>query len=480
MINLLTEHFGFFGLLILFVHLIGFLNAALAVFFVQTSQGAIAWGLCLLLFPWVSLPLFWIFGPRRFLSYRRKITAAHERFSEEGEALIRATKEIGANLPKEFQDDKLFFETLAQGAFTKGNSLELITEGAKYFEELFSEIRQAKDYLLLQFYIVRADAVGLQLAELLKSKVAEGVRIYFLYDQVGSYFLAEDYVASLRNSGVQMESFRTNRGLRNPFLLNFRNHRKICIADGKVALVGGSNIGVEYRDETTRFQRWRDTQIRVRGPGVQLIQASFARDWYWARGSLEKLNWEIERQEEDVALLPIPTGPAGVYDSGSLLLLNLLTMAQKRIWLTSPYLVPDEANLRALELASLRGLDVRILLPKISDHRVVALANSFYERKLVSAGVKVFRYIPGFMHQKVALIDDAVSLVGSMNIDNRSLYLNFELSTVIYDEPFAKKLEKVLEEDFESSTEVTKTKLDLEPLGYQLVTRCARLFSPIL
>jgi len=469
----------------IFIRLLGVLHAIIAIFYVRNSRGAIAWAAALTVLPHLTLPFFWAFGPRRFFSYRKKIQEAGEIYEQgRGNALSGGTHHGNHHfsLPAPFEDDQRFFQRLSGGEFCTGNSIEVFRTGEEYFASLLAEIEKAQEYIFLQFYIVRADEAGNELAELLAKKSAAGVRVYFLFDQIGSAWLTPKYIKGLRAAGVHIESFRTNRWFRNPFLLNFRNHRKIVICDSKVAFIGGSNIGREYFRLTRRFKKWRDTDIQIRGPVIQDIQCSFEKDWFWATEQrIPEIHTSCEpAPRENLPVIAIPTGPVSELEEGSLLFHHLITLSQKRIWIASPYLVPDSGIVRALQLAVLRGVDVRLLLPTIWDHPLVSLASAFYARELVGSGIRIYRYQPGFMHQKALLVDEDFSLIGTPNLDNRSLHINFEISLLVYGKEFAKKCEGMFMDDFQNSVELREETFRKESPGFVLATRFARLFSPLL
>ncbi|MCB0330999.1 MAG: cardiolipin synthase [Bdellovibrionales bacterium] len=464
------------------IFLLGFLNAGFAISYVRSPQGAVAWAACLLIIPHLALPLYWIFGPRRFYFYKRKLSQAFQEFQDKSrDEQSQSLYHSATQLPEKYRDDQRFFEAIAESKFTRGNSVQVYSTGKSYFASVLEEIERAKHYIFLQYYIVRSDTLGKEFLHKLANKTAQGVKVYLLYDQIGSFALSSRFTNSLREHGIQLAVFKTNRGVRNPFLLNFRNHRKIVVCDGKVGFIGGSNLGLEYREKTKRFNVWRDTDIRISGPALHGIQRAFLRDWYWATDQhIQGTSWNFEEQEQNLTSLSIHTGPSSKQDEATLLFMNLFTMAERRIWVATPYLVPDEGIVTALQLAALRGLDVRILLPAIWDHPLVSLATAYYARQISHAGVKVYRYKPGFMHQKVALIDDQFSLIGTKNLDNRSLQLNFEISLLTYSESLASQVEKVLEVDFGHSCLLDDEYFASESQLFVLITRFARLFSPVL
>jgi cardiolipin synthase len=366
--------------------------------------------------------------------------------------------------------------------FTHSNQAKLLIDGEGAYRELFKAIEQAKDYVLLQFYIVRNDNVGKTFHDILVKKAQEGVRVYFLYDAWGAHSFAQHYLRSLHRAGVSVSSFHEVKGQwRNRWQLNFRNHRKIVIADGKFAFVGGMNIGDEYAQHKRTPKYWRDTHLALYGPAVQNMQLSFCEDWYWAQRTTLLLNWEVTAQANAKgAVLVLPTGPDKQLQTGVLLITQLINMAKKRLWIATPYFVPDQTILTALELAVLRGVDVRILLPNKADHYLVYWCSfSFYE-EMQDSGIQFYRYLPGFMHQKVILVDDDLSSVGTINLDNRSLFINFEITALMVGADFASQVSTMLTEDFKNSNKVKLEEYVNQPYWFKLVARLSRLLAPLL
>ncbi len=460
---------------------LGVLHAVQAVLHMRTSQGAIAWALCLILFPYVFVPLYWLFGPRKFLSYREHLIHAEKSHRTRMQQELVKSQTFRTELPEALRDDQRFLERLAAWPFTSGNALKVLIDGEQTFQTILSEIEAANDYVLLGFYIVRDDQIGRELKALLKKKASQGIKILFLIDQIGSWSLPQSYIDDLRHSRINFEVFRTTKIHKNRFQLNFRNHRKIVVVDGKKAIVGGQNVGDEYLGRDPEFGEWRDTAILAEGPVVQGVQRTFAADWYWATGDLPDLCWNpTPSTSHNMQVLPIATGAADEYESCTLFFLDLIQIAQKRIWLASPYFVPDTSILDALQLAALRGVDVRLLLPDKADYPVVHLVGMTYVDELLQSGVKVFLYEQGFMHQKVVLVDDALSAVGTANLDNRSLRLNFELMLLCHDSGFALELEKMLDRDFARSRTYGQQDTAKHSMFRHFAARFFRLFSPIL
>ncbi|WP_110969834.1 cardiolipin synthase [Pseudomonas huaxiensis] len=472
----------FFGYLIGAIHLLGLIAAAHAVFTVRTAQGAIAWAMSLLFIPYLTLIPYLIFGSRTFDAYIQARRQANQEMHiamadlnwrpwvEEALAASNSPAYAGLRaLPR-----------LSRMPCLANNTLKLLIDGQATFKAIFNAIDQARDTVLVQFFIIHDDDLGRQLQALLLKKAAEGVKIYVLYDSVGSHALPTRYSQVLREGGVDIRAFATRRGWFNRFQVNFRNHRKIVVVDGVTGFVGGHNVGDEYLGGNPRLSPWRDTHVQVGGPVLACLQESFAEDWFWAARKLPPLILPDTYPENGMLCQVLASGPADPQETCSLFFLDAIHAAQERVWITSPYFIPDEAVFAALRLAVLRGVDVRILIPSRPDHRIVYAASSLFAFEAVRAGVRMFRYEPGFLHQKVVLVDNDVAAIGSANLDNRSFRLNFEIMLVTIDAEFATKVEQMLVNDFDQAREITpEDSRDTHRLQ-QLGMRIARLISPIL
>ena len=462
-----------------FFYISGIVLAVDAVMTVRTSQGSIAWIVSLLTFPYVAVPLYWVFGRRKYLGY----IDARRTESKDMQPLI---DDIIPELP-EFtarpSDDHMNFrvmEELAAMPFTRRNDAELLVNGDKTFEAIFEEIESAKEYLLVQFFIIKDDRLGREFQSALMRKAAQGVRVYLLYDEIGCIRLPGSYLKELRNAGVIVSPFNTTKGIRNRFQLNFRNHRKVVIADGRVAFTGGLNVGDEYMGRSTALGPWRDTHVCVHGPAVQALQFTFVEDWYWATHSVPNLEWKpVLPQSADKSILVVPSGPADDLETCGLFFVHAIHSAKRRVWISSPYFVPNSKVVAALQIAALRGVDVRILLPEKADHILVWLSSFSYYNETEPFGVRLYRYQPGFLHQKAMLIDDEIAAIGSANLDNRSFRLNFEIMLLIVDADFGARMRTMFEEDFASSRMVEQGELDARPVWFKFAVGVARLLAPI-
>ncbi len=467
-----------FALVALF-HLLGVLTAVHAVMTVRTEQGAVAWAVSLVAFPYAVVPAYWVLGRSHFEGYildRRGEMAHIGGISEEAREAARFyLVDPQHNLPI-----TRVGEALAGLPSLNGNAVELLIDGTATFASILEGINAAQDYVLFQFFIVHDDQIGRAVKDCLIERARAGVKVYFLYDEFGSHDLPSAYKSELTDAGVKVTPFNTRKGPGNAFQVNFRNHRKVVVVDGVSAWIGGHNVGDEYLGRDPKFGHWRDTHARIDGPAALAAQLSFAEDWYWATGAQLPLSWAPQPAEtSDIPVLVLPSGPADELETASLMFVHAINRATSRIWIASPYFVPDRPVITALQLAGLRGVDVRILIPDQPDHLAVYLAAYTYLDESARTGVQFYRYLDGFLHQKVMLIDDEFATVGTANFDNRSFRLNFEITAVIADRGFASQVEQMLEGDFASARLMAPGEYDAKPWWFRFAAKLARLTSPV-
>lgn len=475
--------FGLGLFLMVLVHLLGVVSSLQAIMSTRTPQGAVAWGIALISFPYVAVPAYWIFGRSKFDGYEMLRRGRLSTESEAAREALRALEEGGMLLEPRTTTERgqlQLLQSLAKLPATRCNDADLLIDGEKTFDAIFKSIKDAEEYVLVQFYIIHADELGNGLKDLLLEKARSGVRVYLLYDELGSIGLPEEYVRELRDGGVQAAPFNTTKGRGNRFRLNFRNHRKIVVVDGKEAFVGGHNVGDEYLGKDPEMSPWRDTHVAVRGPVVLEAQVTFVEDWQWATDEIPELNWTpVRAPAGDIVSICLPTGPADDPEAGTLVMLDLINVARERLWIATPYFVPDEQFISALHLAALRGVDVRILVPDKNDNLLVDLTHYSYLVEGAKTGLEFHRHGPGFLHQKVMLVDDATAAIGTANFDNRSMRLNFEVTMLCIDRGFAGEVETMLEEDFRNSRSVTAEDYTGRSLPFRIAVNAARLLAPI-
>lgn len=447
----------------------------------RTPQGALAWIIGLLGIPWLTVPLFVLIGRYRFGGYIRARRALDQSLSGLLQRMEQQSTSIPAPGSQRFRDELQVLCRLGRLPFTDGNQCTLLRNGEATFEALFEAMENARHYILLEFYIVRSDRVGQRIKAILERKLAEGVQVWFLYDNIGSVWLPRKYLQELEQAGARVAAFDNGNIRRRRFQINFRNHRKLLVCDGRVGFVGGINLGDEYLGTASNHPPMRDTHCRIEGPAVAGLQLAWLEDWHWASDTLPELDWSVSQHTPgDQEVLILPTGPADPWETCSLFFLNCINNARQRIWIASPYFVPDFQIMNALQLAALRGVDVRILIPEITDNALVRLAAYSYLVEACQAGIGIYRYQPGFMHQKVILVDDRYAAVGTANLDNRSMRLNFEIMAINTDTAFVEDVARMLEEDLARCRLMSESDYRDRSVVFRLACRAARLSAPLL
>lgn len=343
---------------IAFAHLLGLASSVDALMDTRTAPGAVAWIISLNTFPVVAVPTYWVFGRSRFQGYvvgRRDTDSQLHHALEQKMALVEPY--AVHNLPSHL--DMQAMQRLAKLPTLGGNDAKLLADGEATFNSIFEGIQAAQHYVLVQYYIVRDDGLGRELSRLMQERARAGVQVHFLYDEIGSYQLPARFLNEMREAGIHVRSFHSTRGTGNRFQLNFRNHRKIVIADGHTGWTGGLNVGDEYLGKDPKVGPWRDTHLKLMGPAVFALQLSFMEDWYWATGEILAFDWiPSEANGRNLPVLVLPSGPADRFETASLMVQLALSNARDRIWIASPYFVPDEGVQAGLKLAALRGVDV--------------------------------------------------------------------------------------------------------------------------
>lgn len=475
------------------IEMLGIYSAWHAINKVRTSQGAVAWAVGLVMMPFLMLPLYWVLGRNRFAGYLEAIRQVEQQHKSSVAAVRQELMtEFNASDPAAHTPLGRLADVL-DTPLSLGNEFELLIDGDAFFEKLLTEIRSAEHYIYAEFFIIKQDEIGNRFADALCEQARAGKVVRLIYDEFGCLKLPDAYLDRLRGAGVETEAFNTRQGWVNRFQLNFRNHRKILIIDGERAIVGGFNIGDEYLGHLKWATSWRDTGLMVSGPGARKLQAVFASDYYWAcRTDLPEAKWSVVQPNSNSADIPSPanefgsgavvcaTGPADKRSRATMMFAAAAEVSNQRLWISSPYLVPDETCINALSMARARGVDVRILVPSHADHWLVYLAGFYYENLFESIGIPIYRYQDGFLHQKCILVDDVLALIGSTNLDNRSLHLNFELMLATNSKTVIEQVSDMLERDFRNATARDIEDHRLLPWYQRAGTVLARLFSPVL
>lgn len=376
--------------------------------------------------------------------------------------------------------------TLASTRASWGNHTRVLHDAAATYQELTLAIHEARHHIHVEFYIIQPDAVGTALRDLLTTKASAGIEVRVICDAIGSMALPADFWEPLRAAGGHAASFAPLSKLiphwRRRDRVDFRNHRKIVVVDGRVGFTGGINVGKEYLGLDPEIGEWRDTHVRIEGPAVLSLQHTFLQDWLMTTGTTldDEHYFPACPPTGECLVQVIDSGPDQTWASVELYYAQAIALSCERVWITNPYFIPSQLIESALTLAALRGVDVRILLPKKSDSRIVTLASHSYYAPLLAAGVRIFEYARGFVHAKTMVVDDWVATIGSANMDMRSFNLNYEINAFVFGQRLCQDVAAQFTVDLAAATEVTKEWDKRMGLLRRLVRGVARLLSPLL
>ncbi|MFB4159453.1 cardiolipin synthase [Geomicrobium sp. JSM 1781026] len=481
----------FFSQLISIVLIINILLAFFVVFVERRDVGATwAWLMILFFIPIGGFILYLLFG--RHLKHRNFYNLS----AEERNYLRNAVDEQVEQLKdhQEFLLDRDIHHKYEQlmlinlqsstSIITSDNNVELFHEGTDKFRTLFDDIREAKREINLQYYIIQRDDLGRKLRDVLVEKAKEGVKVRLLYDAIGSRTMSKSFFKELLEHGGEAEAFFPSfLKIINP-RINNRNHRKLCIIDGKIGYIGGFNIGNEYLGKKKKFGYWRDTHFKITGSAVDHIQGRFILDWKQATKQDEIDITDIVFGDYEhtgtSAVQIVDSGPNSETEHIKNMYIKLIMSARNTIKIQTPYFIPDASFMDALKIALLSNIDVHIMIPNKPDHPFVYWATLAHAGELLKYGANIWIYEKGFMHAKTIVVDEEVSSVGTTNIDPRSFKLNFEVNAVVYDTKVAKELHELFLLDMKDSSLLTEERYAERSLWIKTKESVSRLLSPIL
>lgn len=377
----------------------------------------------------------------------------------------------------------LFLES-DESILTKGNKVQLFTDGGKKYESLIADIYEAKHHIHLIYYIFKDDKIGRRVLEALEDRAAAGVEVLVIYDALGSRSLKTNFFKNLKSLGGHAESFFGSRYSIINLRFNYRNHRKIVIIDGKIGYTGGFNVGDEYLGEYKKFGYWRDTHMKIEGNAVLPLQSRFLMDWN-ATVSHHKLEYQenyfpLIKKQGKTNMQIVSSGPDTEIQQIKKGYIKMISMAKESVYIQTPYFVPDDSLLETLEIAVMSGIDVKIMIPNKPDHPFIYRATTYYAAEMIAAGAEVYIYDNGFLHAKTIVIDGEICSIGTANFDVRSFKLNFEVNAFIYDHEIAKQQRDIFYKDIENSYLLTQEILDNQSRWLKFKQVFSRLFSPIL
>lgn len=367
---------------------------------------------------------------------------------------------------------------------TQDNSVQIFNDGREKFDALIKDIENAKNHIHIQYYIFRLDQLGNRIMDVLIVKAKQGVKVRLLYDDMGSRRLSKRKFKDFVAAGGEVETFFPSiLPVINP-RLNYRNHRKIVVIDGRVGYIGGFNVGEEYIGLSRKFGYWRDTHLRIQGSALHPLQTRFILDWNQASArhdiEYDEIYFPAIPEKGDTSIQIVSSGPDEEWEQIKDGYLKLINLAKKSIYIQTPYFIPDASFYDAIRIAALSGIDVRIMIPNKPDHPFVYWATYSYAGQMLRSGARVFIYNNGFLHTKMIVIDGKASTVGTANIDVRSFKLNFEVNAFIYDQKVSTELQELFHQDMELSSELTYEKYYERTRMIKTKESIARLLSPIL
>jgi cardiolipin synthase A/B len=426
----------------------------------RESAATLAWVLFIILLPFGGAFFFHLLGTRR-LQRRRARRARTRALIAPAMGRISAVLEPYNVRAGTLEDQRIALATrlfnIERSVATKGNELTVV-HGEAMFRELEEAIRSAETYVHVQFYIFHPDATGQRVLAALEERARAGVEVRLLIDAVGARDLKHRFVEPLLAAGGKVAQFLPVNPITKPFSVNFRNHRKIVVVDGRLALTGGMNVGDEYLGRKTKHGRWRDTHVIVRGPAALRLQEIFADDWHFSTDEelVDPRYYPTPERPGSVVMQVVASGPDATAEAIHRKVFTAITKSEQRVWLTTPYFIPDRAIQVALYTAARRGVDVRLLLPGTSDHLLVLYAGRSFYDELLEAGVRIFEYELGMLHAKTMVVDDLWVTIGSANTDMRSFVLNWEANLVALDSTLAHRMGDTFLEDLKGAKEIRR------------------------
>lgn len=459
----------------------------------RSTTKTLAYLLTAIFVPFLGMIFYFLFGInyRSRKMYSKKLVQNDDMARKLKDDIYQYTKQTFNESDAAVQSNKELAYMLLQDSMsplTAHNAVKLLVNGENKFPEVVQALKDAKHHIHIEYYIYENDGIGKEIEKVLIQKAKEGVEVRFIYDDFGSRFIRRNLVRRLKENGVHAFPFLKVFFIAFANRLNYRNHRKIIVIDGRTAFVGGINVSDRYINKPgdTSQVFWRDTHLRIDGPGVQYLQYLFICDWNFCA------NMELQPNETffpHVNSMPVmgdkvvqiaASGPDSEIPTIMFSLLQAINLATKEILVTTPYFIPGESILDALIIASLSGLSVKLLVPGISDSVLVNSAARSYYDDLLRAGVEIYQYKKGFIHAKTLVADKKIAIVGTANMDFRSFELNFEVNAIVYDVETATELSAIFYEDIKDAEKIDAATWGNRPRHRQLLEKSARLVSPLL
>ncbi|MDD2298738.1 MAG: cardiolipin synthase [Fermentimonas sp.] len=438
----------------------------------------VTWILAVVFLPFIGIIWYAIFGQditKKYVISKRMYSKLKRR------PLDEMGTPVEIKVPDEHDNLVSLLKHMDYNPVLGGNDVRIFTNGKDKFEQLFIDIENAKEHIHIEYYVLQCDEIGMRFQEALIKKAKEGLEIRIIYDSFGSRKLKKEYIENFRMAGIEIEPFLKLSWSSITSRLNYRNHRKIIVIDGQVGYVGGMNIADRYI-RGFEWGCWRDTHARIEGKGVQGLQSVFLIDWYFVSQTLitSRKYFPLLENFGDVPVQIVNSGPLNDDKNISHGIVQAIYDAKKSIFIQTPYFLPPEAMIDALQAAAIRGVDVRVMISKRSDVPLVQLASRSYIKNMLESNVKVYFYEKGFLHSKMMVFDDSLTLIGSANFDTRSFEQNFEVEAFIYNGKVAKDANEIFTVDQSNSKQVILKEWLKRPLSQRFFESVLRLFAPLL
>lgn len=445
----------------------------------RDSVKTLAWVLVLLFLPVVGMLLYFFFGYDR----RKEKLIGKRLMSQINQRNLSANvKQYVPDLPQEYAALHAYLRNTASAYALPAESVDVIADTKKYALLLMRELERAEKHIHMQFYIFEDDEFGYMIRDILMRKAREGVEVRFIYDSVGCWKIKKDFFDEMRAAGVYVESFMKVHFPLFSNKVNYRNHRKLVVIDGVTGLIGGCNVANRYITGGV-WGYWRDTVLLVRGLAVQGLQFIFLVDWYFANHSLvsgKKYFPQLRNDANGAWMQVVASNPVGEVRTIMGGYVKMLSSVRNYVYLQTPYFMPNESFMLALKGAALSGVDVRLMIPERCDNAIAGYASMSYLGDLLKVGVKVYLYNGGFIHSKSIVCDDYLSSVGSVNLDFRSFFYNFEVTSFVYDKGVAHELKHCFLEDTKRCRQLSLNEYNKRTVRQRCLESCARLFSPLM
>jgi cardiolipin synthase len=474
--------------LVVFVYVINAILALTVIFNERKSPSAtLAWIMVLAFIPVIGFIFYLVFNQNFSRSKINKLTDKEEflirsALKQQMEDMDKGEYVYLNKSGKRWKHLIKLNQVYAKAYYTQGNTVELFTDGRKLLDRILEDIKAAKKSINVEYFIIKDDYIGESFINALTEKAKEGVEVRLLLDAMGCRSITKHVLHDYCKAGGKVGYFFKPKFLIFGLNLNYRNHRKILVIDNEIAYTGGYNIAREYVGEKKKFGYWRDTHVRIVGSAVYDLNARFIMDWrFTTHENLDATQLPTSTiPDAHTGIQIVSCGPEDPKEEVKRAFMRMITFAEKKVYLQTPYLVPDSSMVESLKMAVQSGIDVRIMIPCMPDHIFVYWATYAYVGELLRSGVRVFIYDDGFLHAKTLVVDSEVATIGSTNFDNRSFKLNFETNAFIFDERFAKTMEKSFEKDMLHGHEITLEEYNKRSILIRFKESISRLLADIL